>query len=47
VEFVAPAEFVAPVELVNTGSVFEGFSFTTFFGAASGFTLPYPNQPSS
>lgn len=40
----APAsvvDFVAPVELVNTGSVFEGFSFaTTFFGAASGFTLP-------
>jgi hypothetical protein len=33
-------DFVAPVELSNTGSVFEGFSFATFFGAASGFTLP-------
>jgi hypothetical protein len=46
----APAfvvDFDAPVELVNTGSVFEGFNFATFFGAASGFTLPYPNQPSS
>jgi hypothetical protein len=46
----APAfavDFVAPVELSNTGSVFEGFSFPTFFGVASGFTLPYPNQPSS
>jgi hypothetical protein len=35
-------------ELVNTGSVFEGFSFATdLFATASGFTLPYPNQPSS
>jgi hypothetical protein len=39
----APAfvvEFVDAVELVNTGSVFEGFSFAAIFGAASGFTLP-------
>jgi hypothetical protein len=44
VDVVEPVE---PVELINTGSVFEGFSFAAFFTAASGFTLPYPNHPSS
>jgi len=38
---------VSPLEPVRTGSVFEGLRAATFFGAASGLTLPYPNQPSS
>ena len=53
-EVVSPAVFVVSfgrlpsfTELVRTGRVFDGFSAVTLFGAATGFTLPYPNQPSS
>ena len=36
----ASAWLVSPLEPVSTGKVFEGLRAATFFGAASGLTLP-------